>query len=59
MQTVTLPTPTREGYTFLGWNTEMDGSGIIIEDQAEVDLYKLVEGKDIILYAQWAEISNP
>ena len=49
----------KEGYTFLGWNTEMDGSGIIIEDQAEVDLYKLAEEKDIILYAQWAEISNP
>jgi len=41
---------TYEGYTFVEWNTEADGSGISYEDEEEIVLTS-----DLILYAQWEE----
>ena len=45
----TKPTnPTRQGYTFMGWNIEQDGSG------AEWNFKETpMPGSDVILYAQW------
>ncbi|RPK25825.1 InlB B-repeat-containing protein [Paenibacillus xylanexedens] len=49
-KTVTLPVnPTREGYTFTGWNTAEDGSG------TEVDATTAITA-NTTLYAQWEEI---
>lgn len=43
----------REGYNFIGWNTERDGSGISFSDQEEI--FNLTQENDvkITLYAQW------
>jgi len=42
---------TRVGYTFIGWNTETDGSGTNYDDK---DLVRnLVPNGEFILYAQW------
>lgn len=43
---------TREGYGFVGWNTEADGSGTTYDDEASVTLTE-----DLTLYAQWTERS--
>lgn len=51
-----LPTPTRNGYIFKGWNTMADGTGTdmtnIIKAGAPVNV-----SSDITLYAQWEK--NP
>ncbi|MDG5815923.1 BspA family leucine-rich repeat surface protein [Chitinispirillales bacterium ANBcel5] len=39
----------RTGYSFDGWNTETDGSGVSYEDEAEFTM----GAEDVILYAQW------
>ncbi len=41
---------TREGYDFIGWNTQADGKGTAYEDKATVTF----KG-DITLYAQWKQ----
>ena len=38
----------RNGYTFVGWNTQSDGKGTVYADKALVNLKK-----DLKLYAQW------
>ena len=43
--------PTKEGYTFIGWNTEADGSGTHYED-GEV----ITPTEDMHLYAEWGYI---
>lgn len=43
-----LPAPEREGYSFLGWNTEPDGSG---DMYAAGSVQKFEE--DMVLYAFW------
>jgi len=43
---------TREGYTFAGWNTSDDGTGITFEVDSS---YSVTE--DLTLYAQWEEIT--
>ncbi len=43
----------RDGYTFIGWNTQSDGSGIQYEDMGTVTLTQ-----DITLYAQWGNEVN-
>ncbi|MDR3297222.1 MAG: InlB B-repeat-containing protein [Prevotellaceae bacterium] len=45
-----LPVPTRQGYTFAGWNTAQDGNGVAY---IAATVYS-TEG-DITLYAQWVE----
>lgn len=42
--------PTREGYTFDGWNTEADGSG-----QAYSSTEAMVVSENVTLYAQWTD----
>ncbi len=44
----TLASITRTGYTFMGWNTNMDGSGDTITDTSQVAILK-----DQTLYAIW------
>ncbi|WP_070104775.1 stalk domain-containing protein [Caldisericum exile] len=39
--------PTREGYTFTGWNTKSDGSGASFTDST------VVISEDLKVYAQW------
>ena len=43
---------TKNGYTFIGWNTMIDGTGTSYDDEAEV-LNILDADGDITLYAQW------
>ncbi|MBQ4562837.1 MAG: InlB B-repeat-containing protein, partial [Clostridia bacterium] len=45
--------PVRTGYTFTGWNTKPDGSGILYSVGAS---YK--DNADVILYAQWDVVHN-
>ena len=48
-------TPTRDGYTFTGWNTEADGSG----DSYNVGDYLKTTNKPLTkLYAQWGKEVN-
>ncbi|MDO5445020.1 MAG: InlB B-repeat-containing protein [Eubacteriales bacterium] len=42
-----------ENYTFVGWNTESDGSGISFNDRQSVRNLTSENGKTITLYAQW------
>ena len=50
-KSITLPTPTRSGYTFTGWNTKSDGSGTSYKAGAS---YKPTASTT--LYAQWKKI---
>jgi uncharacterized repeat protein (TIGR02543 family) len=43
----------RTGYTFAGWNTAKDGSGITYVDQASVKNLTTTNGETVKLYAQW------
>ena len=44
----TLPTPTRNGYNFAGWNTQSDGSGVTVTSATVIST-----ASDHTLYAQW------
>lgn len=46
--TVSDLTPTRNGYTFTGWNTKANGTGISYAGNAQ-----FIINKDTTLYAQW------
>lgn len=48
--TLTSDFPTREGYTFVGWNTEKNGSGATYLPGSK---YK--NNENVTLYAQWDE----
>jgi uncharacterized repeat protein (TIGR02543 family) len=48
---------TRAGYTFIGWNTQADGSGISYADQATVKNLTATYGGVVTLYAQWQKNS--
>ena len=54
-QTATLPAVafTRSGYTFTGWNTAADGSGVAYGNSAQVKNLTNVKGASVVLYAQW------
>ena len=43
----------RTGYTFAGWNTEADGSGISYEDMQSIVYFADMNEENITLYAQW------
>lgn len=49
MSAVTLPTPTREGYTFLGWYTEAEGGTLINSPYTPTG--------NVTLYAHWEQAS--
>ena len=42
--------PTRTGYTFTGWNTEEDGSGISYKANDRIQM-----NESLTLYAQWSQ----
>jgi len=42
-----LPTPTREGYTFIGWYTEENGGAHVMPSTALIDVH--------VIYAHWAD----
>ena len=42
---------TKEGYTFVGWNTKPDGTGTKYSNKATVK--NLISSGEIILYAEW------
>ena len=44
--------PTKEGYSFINWNTQSDGTGISHQPSATITVYQ-----DLVLYAIW-EIST-
>ena len=44
---------TRTGYTFVGWNTQSDGSGITYADRESVKNLTSVSGGTVTLYAKW------
>lgn len=46
----------RKGYKFNGWNTKKDGSGVKYGNCATVKNLTNINGKNIILYAQWTPI---
>lgn len=45
---------TRDGYDFVGWNTEPDGSGVSYGDEEEVLNLVSIKNGSITLYAQWS-----
>lgn len=47
--TIMLPTPTRPGYKFLGWNTEQQGSGTTYIGQLNIT-------ENLTLYAIWCQL---
>lgn len=47
--TISLPTPTRDGYKFLGWYTEADGGSKVTS---------LTVTKNVTLYAHWEKESS-
>ncbi|NLN66509.1 MAG: cell wall-binding protein [Clostridiaceae bacterium] len=51
---LTANTFTRTGYTFTGWNTKADGSGIPYADGASVKNLTSTANGVVPLYAQWA-----
>ena len=46
----------RTGYTFIGWNTEADGSGTSYEDEESFSNLTYEDGGTVTLYAQWEAI---
>ncbi|MBO6195823.1 MAG: InlB B-repeat-containing protein [Bacilli bacterium] len=46
-------TITRIGYKFIGWNTKIDGTGIIYKDEEEVINLSSTNNNYFYLYAQW------
>ena len=44
---------TRDGYSFAGWSTQADGSGLTFSDGEQVDGLGIAEGDSITLYAIW------
>lgn len=44
---------TREGYSFAGWTTQADGSGLFFADGEQVDGLGISDGDTITLYAVW------
>ncbi len=49
---------TRDGYTFVRWNTEEDGSGTSYTDKENVINLSATQDANVILYAQWKKIES-
>ena len=52
-KTLSKNTFTREGYTFVGWNTKSDGTGTAYPN--ELTITDLIPSGEITLYAQWTK----
>ena len=52
-QNLTANAFTREGYAFMGWNTQADGNGTTYSDEQEVNNLTTEAGATVTLYAQW------
>lgn len=51
---------TKNGYTFLGWNTNADGSGTQFNDENYIlPIISDPNGETITLYAQWSPVDEP
>jgi len=48
---------TRRGYTFTGWNTAPDGSGVAYKNSASVKAICADDSEEVTLYAQWKPIT--
>jgi len=55
-ENITANTFTKSGYTFIGWNTEPDGSGTYYTDEQEVKNLTSTHEQIIELYAMWREL---
>ena len=53
----------KDGYSFTGWNTKEDGSGTSFHEGdifvAKNNPELLIYGSDLLLYAQWSNLSPP
>ena len=56
-ETLTANTFTRNGYSFTGWNTQVDGKGDSYSDKEKVKNLTDQKGDTVILYAQWKVIN--
>ena len=50
----TLPSLSKEGHTFLGWNTKADGSGTLYGKNATISQLTDKDNIAVTLYAQWS-----
>lgn len=59
-QKLTANSYSKTGYSFTGWNTKVDGTGIGHADEANITITsnELV-GKSVTLYAQWKSNATP
>ena len=53
LASLTINGYTKTGYSFTGWNTQPDGSGMTFSDGEIVSNLSFVEGGTITLFAQW------
>ena len=51
--TLTANGYTKTGYTFIGWNTQLDGGGMAYDDGQSVINLTLNDDETVTLYAQW------
>ena len=49
---------TRTGYTFVGWNTQANGSGTNYSDNQSVTNLSSTQGATVTLYALWTQVSH-
>ena len=47
----------RDGYEFIGWNTEQDGSGEMYDIDGSYYPEDVYGKSEVILYAQWEKVS--
>lgn len=48
----------QDGYEFVGWNTNQDGTGISYEDGAKVKNLATKNDATVTLYAQWRQVAQ-
>ena len=46
---------TRDGYTFVGWNTKADGTGTSYTNKQQITNLASNDDEKVILYAQWSQ----
>ncbi len=49
----------RTGYSFNGWNTKSDGTGINIKNAGSFNNLTEINGATVVLYAQWIDKESP